>query len=383
MLRDDRSGLLKPNFELDHDALGRGPVGPARQLAAKGLIHYQEKQFVRCIHPLDRDRLHVPDHECSGRIFIERGLDEDRGEYLCPNCNRVVRPSKKRRDAIVVLDPIEDHIRQHIALWVGSVDPTAVERPVGIWQVVGPHRQVTVCWVDVCHERAFYDPDHVSVHQVVYLVGNDLDFMPRLPPGPPRFRIADLAIDSPRALADALRAATHVPSAVPAVMTRERLAPKPAQVADVLAPTTKDLTWSDVTIHRLTEDTVSISVRGARAKPHSFRELGFADGRHAKPIAAWQVLLVLCAHGGRIPTDKLGPKFAAFKQHILRLRRHLQTYFGIADNPVTCTEVAVTAHFQALPDGPGQERYHGADVDQLERLADAEAANGPFDEHSE
>lgn len=155
-------------------------------------------------------------------------------------------------------------------------------------------------------------------------------------------------------------------SAAPAIVIDfgARREPPPAALVEV-PPGAR---WQDVTIYPMNGETVGVSLAGGRPLHLHAVEIGMAHKITRNPTVAFELLLHLCAHGGR--ADWRAARFAedapiafdnfpAFKMQGYALRRALCRIFRIEGDPYASfgkNKELVTA-FRALPTPPGETRY--------------------------
>jgi len=128
------------------------------------------------------------------------------------------------------------------------------------------------------------------------------------------------------------------------------------------------LKWADVTIYPLNGETLGVIAGDAKPRHLHAVEIGMAHKVTRNPTVSFELLLHLCANGGR--TDWRRARFAeeapiafdnfpAFKMQVYALKRALRRIFGIDADPFASfgmRKELVTA-FRALPMAPGEMRY--------------------------
>ena len=85
------------------------------------------------------------------------------------------------------------------------------------------------------------------------------------------------------------------------------------------------------------------------------QDLNLAHPKTGEPKKAWKLLVEVCEHRGQRPWTDPPRRFNAFKQMVSELRVHLQSVFGIQEDPFPeCTKASgLGASFRAydgLPD---------------------------------
>jgi hypothetical protein len=181
MPTDLAARLLKPGLKIDLP--GGERENQVRRLAALGLVRIEEPAFVRCVNPLDRDQKYVKDRSCAGRIVLRKDLDEDDDGYRCPDCDRLVFPSKKRRARMLRVEPDEQSIRALVRRSLDRLKVEIAERTLGLLCVAGRAGEVQVCLVDYCTDRAVLAPNYPRHGSVIFVVANDRDFQRLVPEG--------------------------------------------------------------------------------------------------------------------------------------------------------------------------------------------------------
>ncbi|MCL4199310.1 MAG: hypothetical protein KJZ69_17605 [Phycisphaerales bacterium] len=166
--RDDVSALLRDG------AAVRQPSGEmlrtARLLKSLGLLMFTERQFVRCADPQDGDFRYARNRYCSGRIYLDEGLDESGHDFRCPDCERPVFPhgSTKRRhsELRVALNP--EGIHAFVAKRLSGVSRVR-EVCTGVFGVDIENTTVHVCVVDICADRRHLACDRARFLPTLFL----------------------------------------------------------------------------------------------------------------------------------------------------------------------------------------------------------------------
>ena len=105
-----------------------------------------------------------------------------------------------------------------------------------------------------------------------------------------------------------------------------------------LFPTPPDARWNELKIRFLTRDTVSIQCRGI-IRSSTYLHMKMADGRTGQPNRQWLLLFDMADWHGRkdIHGRHVSEKDRKCKE---TLSRSLQSYFGIADDPISWNDDA-------------------------------------------
>lgn len=368
MPTDPAAGLLKPGLKIDLPGADR--EAQARRLAALGLVRIEELTFVRCVNPQDHDQKYVKDRSCAGRIVLRKDLDEDDDGYRCPDCDRLLFPSKKRRARMLRSEPDEAAIRALVRRSLERLKVEVTERTPGLLAVAGRAGEVQICLVDYCTDRAVLSPSYSRHDSVVFVVANDRDFQRLVPDGALCFRVADLALGDAAAVFErevrGLARLDHDRPVKPAVLSlgaRDLLAreEEPQYPDDKSLELPAGTRWNELSFYYIDGETLAVRAPGARQQRLSYRDFGMVDGRSGKPSKKWALVVRLCENRGECDWNGLSRSFDTFKQLVSETRPVLQKRFGIQADPFSeCTRKGLRAAFQAFPDLPN-EPYVGED----------------------
>lgn len=166
--RDDVSALLRDGATVRHPS--EELLRSAKHLKSLGLLTFMVRQFVRCADPQDGDFRYARNRHCSGRIFLDDGLDESGHDFRCPECERPVFPhrSSKRRhpELRVVLNPqgIHAFVAKRLS-GVGRVRDVCT----GVFGIDVDRAIVYVCVVDICGDSRYLAREHARVLPTLYL----------------------------------------------------------------------------------------------------------------------------------------------------------------------------------------------------------------------
>lgn len=141
--------------------------------------------------------------------------------------------------------------------------------------------------------------------------------------------------------------------------------PEPARALFDLPPSVR---WADITIYPMNGETIGVAIAGARPRHFHAVEIGMAHKITRNPTVSFELLVHLCAHGGRADwrTARFAEEapiafdnFPAFKMQAYALRRSLRRIFGIASDPYSVfgTRKGLVTAFRAMPAAPGEMRY--------------------------
>jgi hypothetical protein len=371
MPNDPLIGLLKSGLRIDIP--GGESETAVRRLAVLGLVGLQESTYVRCVNPLDHDQQHLKDRSCDGRIVLRANWDEDDHAYRCPDCGRVVFPSRKRRYRMLRVDPVEKEIRGVVCRSLDRLKTEYRERPTGLYVIAGRTGEVHVCLVDYCVDRAVLSPTDSRHDSVVFVVANDRDFRRMLPEQALCYRIIDLAIGEAASVFERevrrlarLDDDRPVRPAVLSLGARDLLtgAPKTmgsSGVARLAVP--PNTAWSQITIYMVDGETMAVRVPGSRLQRLTFRDLEMVDGRSGEPNKQWRLIRWVCDGRGERDWRAFECRtFDAFKTLVSTTRPILQRVLGIPADPfLECSQSGLRAAFTALPEAP-EELYVGIDI---------------------
>lgn len=371
---DPFAGLFKRRFEIDIP--GGAAEMHARRLAHRGLIHIDERTYVRCVNPLDPDQQRWRDGSCSGRIYLSRDRDESNGEYQCPDCGREIYPSKKEQRASLRIIPDEEAMRAFVLERIAEVSRDVEERPFGLYRIPLVAGEARICLVDFCRDPAVFSETYSYRDTLVFVVGNDRDYRRRLPPRIPVYRLAELALDD---------AVSSFHRTVRRLIGRQVAAPVPfgpavaalpgqrMTLSIVQAPRTPSppslpgriqvppgTRWNTIKIYLVDGETLAIHVPGQKLKRYHHQQLGMANKRTGKPSKKWELLEKLCNGYGQISWTGTAREFGAFKEQVSGLRLTLQELFGIKSDPfqVCSRSEGLRAAYQAFPDLPEADIAH-------------------------
>ncbi|MCA9627426.1 MAG: hypothetical protein KC766_07160 [Myxococcales bacterium] len=368
MPRDALHGLFKRNQTIDLP--GGEAEQAARQLAVLGLLALDEHEYVRCVNPVDPDQRYLKDASCDGRIVIRADKDPDNHDYQCPDCNRVVFPNKKRKAKAIRLIPDTAQMQALVRREAESLGRNVREHPQGLFRIEVDFGDVEVCLVDICFTSAVFQPGYHQTATIVYVVGNDRDHLRRVPQGADVFRVADLALErTNQAFRRRLRELARLDAPAspgPAVLGLPAPMAAPSQPTAtgtphaglVCPPGTR---WNQVQMYQVDGTTLAIRVPGHRLRRFSHQELELSHARNGKPTKPWLALVELCEQNGTRRWTDPPQRFNAFKQVVSQLRAHLQSIFGIQEDPFDeCSkENGLRAAFTARDRLPDDETYVG------------------------
>ena len=92
--------------------------------------------------------------------------------------------------------------------------------------------------------------------------------------------------------------------------------------------------WEDVEIRFLSDFTFQALVNGTIQAPQNYADVGFGDGRHGKPRAAWETLRALAESGGVIASTRTAAEWPKLEKRIQEIRRVLRGCFTLDGDPV-------------------------------------------------
>lgn len=164
--RDDVATLLRDGAAVRRPS--EEVLRTAKRLKLLGLLTFHERQFVRCADPQDGDFRHTRNRYCSGRIYLDEGLDESGHDFRCPECERPVFPSSKRQhsELRVALSPrgIHDFVAKQLS-GVGRVRDVCT----GVFGVEIENMTVHVCVIDICADYRYLAREQARVLPTLYV----------------------------------------------------------------------------------------------------------------------------------------------------------------------------------------------------------------------
>jgi len=128
----------------------------AAELSRLGIISFDEREYVRCALPEDRD-FPYSNRTCTGRILLDGDVDENGQGYRCPECGRPVYPLRYRKKQFeelrskVLADGVAKYVRGCLDGFNGQVH--AVPNVAAAWRIDVGLAGVHVCVVDYCEQQ--------------------------------------------------------------------------------------------------------------------------------------------------------------------------------------------------------------------------------------
>ena len=372
MPADPLVGLLKEGRTVSLPSPAKEAA--ARRLAGLGLVRVEEQRVVRCVNPLDPDQRYVKDISCTGKRLLEPHLDEQDHAYRCPECSRLLFPSRKQTFGRLRLWPDLAAMAAWLDAELHGLDRPVVRAIDGLWRIESAAGEVEVCLVDVCADRSVLHPQYARSGMLVFVVGNDRDYRRHLPAGAPVFRLVDLVEQGASSLRRKVRqlgkrqqasvpAVICAPGGLPPAPSPSRASPFP-DVRTCIAPA--GTRWNQVAVYQVDGLTVQLRVPGRSPEAFTAAELGMVNKRKRDRsfTKKWAILMALCEGDGSCGWRGHASSFDAFKVQVSALRPLLCHIFGIEQDPfMACTRVGgLRAAFVArpLPDDPpyvGEDRW--------------------------
>lgn len=162
--RDDVDRLLL-------DGVSIASPGPdllelAQWLQTLELVRIDNREFVRCANPEDRDFPPYNRH-CRGRVYLEATLDEPGHDYKCPDCERAIFPfrARKRRHQELQVSVLEAGVLSYI----GSRLSAPEELARGVFQTEHDGSYVDVCVIEACDDARYLSPYWNSDRPTLYV----------------------------------------------------------------------------------------------------------------------------------------------------------------------------------------------------------------------
>jgi hypothetical protein len=92
--------------------------------------------------------------------------------------------------------------------------------------------------------------------------------------------------------------------------------------------------WEDVEIRFLSDFTFQALINGTVQAPQNYADVGFSDGRHGRPKAAWETLRALAECGGVISSTRTAAEWSKLEKRIQEIRTLLRACFALTGDPV-------------------------------------------------
>jgi hypothetical protein len=111
----------------------------------------------------------------------------------------------------------------------------------------------------------------------------------------------------------------------------------PTSLPETVAPAQASMSargWEDVEIRFLSDFTFQAVVNGTVLPPQNYAEMGFGDGRHGRPKAAWDTLRALAESGGVFQSTQTAAAWPKLEKRIQEIRRLLRAHFNLPGDPV-------------------------------------------------
>ena len=95
----------------------------------------------------------------------------------------------------------------------------------------------------------------------------------------------------------------------------------------------------------MSDFTFQAVVNGTVRAPQNYAEVGFGDGRHGRPKAAWETLRALAESGGVVASTRTAADWPRLEKRIQELRRVLQAVFKVPEDPIPYRDGAYRTRF--------------------------------------
>jgi hypothetical protein len=86
-------------------------------------------------------------------------------------------------------------------------------------------------------------------------------------------------------------------------------------------------------------------VKGTVQAPQNYADVGFGDGRHGRPKAAWETLRVVAESGGVMASTRTAAEWPKLEKRIQEIRKLLRACFRLAGDPVPYVKGAYRTRF--------------------------------------
>jgi hypothetical protein len=109
-------------------------------------------------------------------------------------------------------------------------------------------------------------------------------------------------------------------------------------VRETVAPSAQSLLsaqgWEDVEIWFVSDFKFQARVNGTVQAPQNYADVGFGDGRHGRPTAAWDTLRALAESGGVLASTRTAADWPKLEKRIQEIRKRLRACFSLDGDPV-------------------------------------------------
>jgi len=278
----------------------------AEHLLSLDLIKVEVNEYVRCVNHKDRDYQYLRDRSCRGRIRVDDDLDEDRGDFHCPECGRTVYLQRKSRLKMMQVAVTPEKVASFLEGILAKSGLQQKQIYPWVWRVDMPRGEAKLIVADYCNVD-FISRDWAVNNRVCYVVVDSASCKQRFLPETwlAWSRLADI-VCQPEMLSNLLSsAAATIPSSevrvsVPVYSTTVRPIVMGAssgrdEVAEEKKPESKR-TWPDPQTHT----TAKCWTKKDGTFCLSTKTQGCYDGevefpmRNGAPTKQMQLMKVLC-----------------------------------------------------------------------------------------
>jgi len=170
---DDIARLLQSKAALE--PVTTELLAAADRLRDLDVITYNRGEYVRCAFSEDED-FPYSNRTCTGRLTLKASLDENAQNYRCPECRRVVYPTRhgKRTYAEVRVRVLEDGVRAYVERALAELG-SGVRPADGIphvWRIDGSLSNVYVCLADYCENQRVMTVEWAQQNPTCYVAVN-------------------------------------------------------------------------------------------------------------------------------------------------------------------------------------------------------------------
>jgi len=124
----------------------------AAHLEDLGFLVQTPQQYVLCRHEEDPDYRFTREG-CRARIYLNPDLDEEDGDYRCPDCDRQVWPSRKQRFTETVLRRNDEVITAWLGEQLQGLGQVQTPEP-GVWRLMTEKHFVHVVLIESCADQS-------------------------------------------------------------------------------------------------------------------------------------------------------------------------------------------------------------------------------------
>lgn len=149
----------------------------AAHLEDLGFLAQTPQQYVWCRNEQDPDYRFTRE-DCRARIDLRPDLDEEDGDYRCPDCGREVWPSRKQRFMETVLRRNDEAITAWLGEQLQGLGQVQTPEP-GVWRLMTEKAFVHVVLIEACADQSECFGETWALANPVLYVAIDPDWASR------------------------------------------------------------------------------------------------------------------------------------------------------------------------------------------------------------